>query len=385
MHRSVLVLSALVAAALPAAPLAAQNAAPPDTVVAISPPATPLPTEAASAGVTRFSFIVYGDTRGRHDGVSIQAEHQLVIEGMLRAIARLASGPDPVRFVLQSGDAVINGAIAQAWNKSYVPLINRLTSEANLPYFFSAGNHDVSSASTVDAPSRQAGLRHLLEANARLFPPEGSPRRLDGYPTYAFGYGNTFVVAFDSDIADDSVQFAWVKAQLESVNHTRYTNVVAFFHHPVFSSGPHGASSVEQPSQVLRDKWMPLFRANHVRVLFVGHEHLFEHWVERYHDASGWHRMDEVVSGGGGAPLYPYRGEPSLSEYLRANAADSVRVQHLVRPGSEPGENPFHFVIVHVNGTQMSMEVQGVDWGSGFAPYRTNQVDLSGGNPSIIP
>ena len=31
---------------------------------------------------------------------------------------------------------------------------------------------------------------------------------MDGYPTYAFGYGNTFVLAFDSNIAADSVQWS---------------------------------------------------------------------------------------------------------------------------------------------------------------------------------
>src|SRR6516165_236579 len=36
-------------------------------VEAIHPPASPLPPEAKSAGVTRFSFIAYGDTRGERD------------------------------------------------------------------------------------------------------------------------------------------------------------------------------------------------------------------------------------------------------------------------------------------------------------------------------
>src|SRR5512141_2788059 len=74
------------------------------TVASIAPPRMPLPAEAASAGVTRFSFIAYGDTRGRRDGTDEQYEHSLVVESMLRTISSLANGPDPVRFVLQSGD-----------------------------------------------------------------------------------------------------------------------------------------------------------------------------------------------------------------------------------------------------------------------------------------
>ena len=49
--------------------VARQNDVP---VVAIQPPATPLPAEADSASVTKFSFIAYGDTRGRRDGSDIQ-------------------------------------------------------------------------------------------------------------------------------------------------------------------------------------------------------------------------------------------------------------------------------------------------------------------------
>src|SRR4051812_6082752 len=57
-------------------------------------PLTPLPAEAATATVTRFSFIAYGDTRGRHDGSDLQAEHRLVIESMLATIRKSADDGD---------------------------------------------------------------------------------------------------------------------------------------------------------------------------------------------------------------------------------------------------------------------------------------------------
>lgn len=77
-----------------------------DSVRAIAAPVPPLLPEAASAGVTRFSFIAYGDTRGRFDGELAQHEHLLVVTSMLRTIAARANGPDPIRFVIFSGDAV---------------------------------------------------------------------------------------------------------------------------------------------------------------------------------------------------------------------------------------------------------------------------------------
>ncbi len=357
-----------------------------DSVQAIAPPRMPLPDEKASAAVTRFSFIVYGDTRGRRDGVHEQYEHSLIVESMLRTIAALATGPDPVRFVLQSGDAVVNGRDARQWNVSFVGLINRLTTEGGVPYFLAPGNHDVTGAADLNAPGRQVGLQNYLRAVARLIPPNGATRRLAEYPTYAFGYGNTFVLAFDSNIAEDSVQYTWVKSQLEGLDRGRYTHVVAFFHHPVFSSGPHGGAIVERPTAAIRARYMPLFRKHGVELLLTGHEHLFEHWIERYRAADGHvRRIDEIVSGGGGAPLYSYQGEPDLRAYVAAGAADSVRLTHLVRPGMEPGDNPYHYIVVHVDGARVWLEVMGVDWGRSFRPYRNSRTTLSDDTVSTQP
>ena len=354
----------------------AQVAATSDSIVPSLPPRSPLPPESATARITKFSFIAYGDTRGRHDGVDLQAEHTLVIESMLRTIKASVTTSDPIRFVLQSGDAVQDGSNAKQLIVSYIPLINRLTQEGDVPYFLAVGNHDVGGSADPANPRRAAGLRNYFATNARLIPPEGSARRLVGYPTYAFGFGNSFFIAFDSNIPDDSIQFAWVKAQLERLDRRRYVNVAVFFHHPPFSSGPHGGSNVESQAATIRAKWMPLFRKHHVRLLLTGHEHLFEHWTERYRDESGQYRLDEIVSGGGGAPLYAYSGEPDLREYLSASAAAHITMQHLARPSSEPGGNPFHYVVVHVDGDRISVEVIAVDWGRGFEPYRSSTATL---------
>ena len=349
-----------------------------DTVVAAptKAPKTPLPSEQASAGITAFSFIAYGDTRGRHDGTEIQAEHQLVVESMLATIRKQASTSDPIRFVLQSGDAVVNGAVASQLTVSNIPLINRLTQEGGVPYFLSVGNHDVGASTNPLDQRRVDGLRNYFTANRELIPAEGSPRRLSGYPTYAFGFGNSFFVAFDSNIPDDTVQLAWVARQLEQLDRSRYKNIVMFYHHPAFSSGPHGGSNIESQAAAIRARWMPLFRKHHVRLLLTGHEHLYEHWVERYSDAAGSWRMDQIVSGGGGAPLYSYFGEPDVGPYIKAAGEAKVTLEHLAKPSTEPGGNPFHYVVIHVDGEQISLEVIGVDWGRGFAPYKSARVEL---------
>lgn len=345
----------------------------PETIRTIPAPATPLAGEADSAGITRFSFLVYGDSRGRHDGTLLQPDHLMVVEGMLGAIKRLQTTPYPVRFALFSGDGVVDGRQVGQWNQSFVDVVSRITKDGNVPYFMTAGNHDVTSGLTVDDPGRREGLRNFLALNAQQIPSEHSPRRLPDYPTYAFGYGNTFFLTLDSNVASDEAQFAWVKAQLEHLDRTRYVNVVVWCHHPVFSSGPHGGTTIEPTTAALRAKYMPLFNVHHVKAVFSGHEHLFEHWVEHYDDAGGPHRMDLVVSGGAGAPPYAYQGEPETSAF---NVANHTVIQHLVKPGPAPGDNPYHFLVVRVDGDHLTMDVVGVDWGSTFRPYRSSSTEL---------
>src|SRR6185295_8112006 len=181
----------------------------PVLVRAIEPPDRPLPAQAESARVTRFSFLAYGDSRGQADGVELQTGHGLVVDAMLEKIRSLASTPFPVRFVIQSGDAVAAGRDGAAWNVSFTPIVERITRTAGLPFFFAVGNHDVTGMPVGD-PGRMPGLRNALAATSKLIPPEGSPLRLSGYPTYAFGYGNVFVIMLDSNIASDAEQLAWV-------------------------------------------------------------------------------------------------------------------------------------------------------------------------------
>lgn len=350
---------------------------PEDSVRAIAAPRTTFPAEEASASATRFSFIAYGDTRGRFDGERLQDGHSLVVNAMLRAIAARANGPDPIRFVLSSGDAVVDGRSAQQWNASFVDVVGRLVSQGDVPIFPAAGNHDVAHTRELSSPDRRRGLGHFLSAYRNFVPPEGSARRLAGYPTYAIGYGNTFVLMLDSNIAQDSVQYDWAAGQLARLDRRRYRHLVVSMHHPAYSSGPHGASIIEPQTAAIRGRYMSLFRRHGVELVIVGHEHFFEQWVERYHDASGHvKRLDEVVSGGGGAPPYPYHGEPDLRDYIRGARPDSVSVEHLVRPATNAWENPYHFVVVHVDGERLQVEYVGVDAGAGFQPYRTRTMDL---------
>jgi hypothetical protein len=113
-------------------------------------------------------------------------------------------------------------------------------------------------------------------------------------------------------------------------------------------------------------------------MLIAGHDHLFDHWVEWYSDDGATYRMDNLVTGGGGAPIYTYAGEPDLRAYIAAGARENIRVEHLMKPGSIPEENPHHFIVVQVDGDRLSLEVVGVGPGD-YTPYpgARSRIELS--------
>ena len=74
---------------------------------------------------------------------------------------------------------------------------------------------------------------------------------------------------------------------------------------------------------------------------------------------------------------WDWSAAPNSSRYVAGSSADSVRLEHLVRPGLDAGDNPYHYVIVHVDGPRLWVEVVGVDWGRGFQPYRSARATLS--------
>ena len=352
-------------------------------VRAIEAPPHPLPPETETARVSKFAFFVYGDTRSpgpsrsgepAADGREIQRAHSAVVDAMMEAAHSLERTDFPVRFVIQTGDAVLYGPTGAMWNVSYSPVVERLTRQAGLSFFLTAGNHDVTRRPAGD-PERERGVRNTLRAMANFMPSDGSPRRLDGYVTYSFGYGNSFFLVLDSNIATDAKQLTWVTAQLEGLDRRRYRNVFAVFHHPPFDSGQHGGPLLEPESAAIRAVYLPLFHKHHVRMTLCGHDHLLDHYVERYDDQGKSYRMDHLVTAGGGAPTYVYHGEPDLELYLRENAAQHVRVEHLAKPGPTIEDNPHHFVIVRVDGTKLSLEVV-----TGprvpYLPYGTRRVEL---------
>jgi hypothetical protein len=93
---------------------------------------------------------------------------------------------------------------------------------------------------------------------SKLMPPDGSPRRRRLSDVFVW-LRNAFFLMIDSNIANDPLQLTWVTNQLEQLDRRRYVNIVAVFHHPPFSSGPHGGDMVEPATAVIRNVYMRCF------------------------------------------------------------------------------------------------------------------------------
>ncbi|HEX2258178.1 MAG TPA: metallophosphoesterase [Actinomycetota bacterium] len=121
------------------------------------------------------------------------------------------------------------------------------------------------------------------------------------YYRWSAGLLDFFVL--DSNRAADPVQAEWLARQLEE---SRAAVKVAVFHHSPYTAGLH------ENNQDVRRLWVPLFERFGVRLVLTGHNHGYEHSV-----VNGIHY---VVTGGGGATIYPCVGaETWLLKCLAVN------------------------------------------------------------------
>jgi hypothetical protein len=208
-------------------------------------------------------FAVYGDTRGGH------VVHGQLIEAML------GEAPD---FVLGTGDLVTRGHDEADWQRFFeiaAPLL------ARVPLWSAAGNHDL--GQTGDEERRFA----------ELFATPAVAGRPSWASWYAFDVGDVHVVALDSNAYDRPEQEAWLRADLAAARAAGARAIIATVHHGPYSRGPHGGS----PIAVAR--YVPILVAGGVDLLFAGHDHIY---MRGERDG-----LRYVVSGGGGAPLYPIK------------------------------------------------------------------------------
>lgn len=123
------------------------------------------------------------------------------------------------------------------------------------------------------------------------------PRGL-GY--YSFQLGDWHAVALNSaiSVSDGTAQAQWLRSDLAA---SRSKCTIAYWHHPLFSSGPNGNQNQ------MGDFWRILYDAD-VDVIVNGHDHLYERFAPQNpygarDDARG---IREFIVGTGGARPYDF-------------------------------------------------------------------------------
>jgi len=120
----------------------------------------------------------------------------------------------------------------------------------------------------------------------------------EGY--YAFTEGPWRIIAINDNIpfGPGSAQMQWLREELET---TRLPCTLAYWHKPLFSSGPNGTANDGAASRVL---WNTLMEFG-VDVVLNGHDHEYERFAPQDQDGRPMvNGIREFVAGTGGAHSY---------------------------------------------------------------------------------
>lgn len=227
-----------------------------------------------------FRFAVLGDWGA---GTEAQAE---VAATMCRA-----RRDEPFDVVVTTGDNFYNPD-GRATEENFSPS-RCLTEHPGHSWRATWGNHDLAGDSTLVTL--------------------GSDR------TYQWSAASADFFMLDSNRARDAAQTAWLS---DALSKSSAALKIAVFHHPPFTE------SLHPPDQAVRESWVPLFVAHEVTLVLNGHSHAYERAV-----VDG---VNYVVSGGGGAPIYP-----------------CVRDETLV----QVCESMYHFLLIEVSGSKVEIRV----------------------------
>jgi predicted phosphodiesterase len=210
----------------------AQSQAPPQTQALPQAPATAPPND-VSGPVEENSvrLAIIGDT-----GTGTQSQFDVGAQ-MARARQRF-----PFEFVIMLGDNIYGSErpqdFAQKFEKPYATLLT-----LKVPFYAALGNHD--------------------DPTQRYY----KPFNMNGERFYTFTKGDARFFALDSNYMDQT-QLKWLEDQLKGSN-SRWK--VAYFHHPLYSSGGRHGSDAD-----LRALVEPLFVKYGMDLVFAGHEHFYE-------------------------------------------------------------------------------------------------------------
>jgi hypothetical protein len=197
--------------------------------------------------------------------------------------------------IFAAGDLAYEEGTAEQFQNCYDPAWGRHKSRTRpVP-----GNHDYGSP---DA--------------APYFAYFGSNAGPAGLGYYRYPSGNWQIYALNSNLEGmrNAAQMQWLRREMGA---QPSLCSLAYFHHPRFSSGPHGQTP---PVSSVRDMWIDLYSAG-TDIVISGHDHLYERFAAQTADgfADSDYGIRQFIVGTGGAPLAAAARRVANSETLIAS------------------------------------------------------------------
>jgi acid phosphatase type 7 len=148
---------------------------------------------------------------------------------------------------------------------------------------------------------------------------------------YSFDLGAWHIISLNSSVpAALSTQAKWLRDDLAA---HRVDCVLAYWHAPVYSSGPHA------PDPTMRDTWSILYKAG-ADVVLNGHDHIYERFAPQ--DDKGKpdaeHGIREFIAGTGGGGVYKF-GKIAANSEVHDNSTYGVLKLTL-----SPGKYAWEFI-----------------------------------------
>jgi hypothetical protein len=132
-----------------------------------------------------------------------------------------------------------------------------------------------------------------------------------GYYSYTAGSWQVIALNSEIDLRAGSAQYQWLRSELTT---NRSLCTAAYWHRPLFSSGPHG------DNRTMVDAWRLLYQYD-VEVVMNGHDHIYERFAPQTPDGvfDPSRGITQFVIGTGGARVYQPAGAKPNSE-IRGSA-----------------------------------------------------------------
>jgi hypothetical protein len=172
-------------------------------------------------------------------------------------------------------------------------------------------------ARTRPSPGNHDYLTDKAKAYYEYFGENAGPERR-GY--YSYTLGTWHIVSLNSFIDADrhSPQIEWLQKDLSE---SQSTCLLAYWHIPVFSSGPHGSEA--KTSLHMQEAWKVLYQ-HHAALVISGHDHDYERFALQDADGKADPKgIRQFVVGTGGGGLYEFRRVLPHSE-IRGNRSYGV-------------------------------------------------------------